>query len=79
MSIAFVANPFTGTAPVEVSIFDVAGRHVRTVARDRYTRGVHVVTWDGLDGKGARVASGHYFIRVTSGQTTETLKIVVLH
>ena len=78
MSISFVANPFAGEASVEVSIYDVAGRFVRAVANDRYPRGVHVVTWDGLDSRGARVSSGHYFIRVRSGETIETHKVVVV-
>jgi hypothetical protein len=49
---------------VEVAIYDIGGRLVRTLANRRFTAGVHDLTWDGMDDHGRRVANGVYFTRV---------------
>ena len=55
-------------ADVDVSVFDLAGRRVATLARGRFGPGAHVVPWDGrgADGSGAR--AGMYFVRGRIGQ-----------
>lgn len=49
---------------VEVGVYDVAGRRVRTLVRRSVGAGSHEVVWDGLDDAGARVPSGVYLCRV---------------
>jgi hypothetical protein len=49
------------SADVTFSIYDVAGRRVRTRADGVRPRGWHDVEWDGKDDRGARMASGLYF------------------
>ncbi len=51
-----------------VSIFDVAGRHVRTLVDDNLEAKVHEVKWVGDDDKGRTVAAGVYFYLVSSGE-----------
>ncbi len=52
-------------AAVELNVFDVSGRLVRSLASDeRREAGLHHVRWDGTDARGERVASGVYFYRV---------------
>jgi photosystem II stability/assembly factor-like uncharacterized protein len=51
---------------VRLSVYDAAGRRVRLLAAGRWAAGVHRVTWDGTDDRGARVANGIYF---ASGET----------
>jgi hypothetical protein len=79
LTIAF-ATVTVGGAPVEseVAIYDVAGRRVKTVARGRFADAVGVVKWDGRDNNGAPVASGIYFVRVTTAQSTHVRKLVIV-
>lgn len=62
---------------VRVSIFDVQGRVVRTLAEGFETAGEHAVHWDGRDARGSTLASGLYFYTLTSPDGTFTRKLVV--
>jgi len=79
-------NPFRGWADlrfvlrsparVEVRVFDLLGRQVRTVAAGHvFEPGAHVLRWDGLADDGARAGAGVYFIKVITpfGQKTATV------
>ena len=81
-------NPFSGatTIPVglvsggqvRIRIYDATGRLVRTVVDQSLAAGVQNVTWDGLDNRGTRVASGFYVVRVEAEgkHFTRMLKVV---
>ena len=58
---------------VEVSIFDVAGRRVKTLSENNLAPGEHHVEFDGAD-----LPSGIYFAHVTSGATHVTQKLMLL-
>ncbi|MDP2883910.1 MAG: FlgD immunoglobulin-like domain containing protein, partial [Ignavibacteria bacterium] len=49
---------------VEVTIYDVLGRKVRTLTQERVIAGFHQVVWDGKGERGVTVASGVYFYRL---------------
>jgi hypothetical protein len=51
---------------VQVKIFDVSGRLVRTLADRMFQAGEHNLFWDGTDDGGHRVARGVYFSNFTS-------------
>jgi hypothetical protein len=53
---------------VRVSIHDVSGRLVRTLAAGQKAAGTHRVGWDGTGADGRRVASGVYWIRLNCGE-----------
>jgi hypothetical protein len=77
MRMSFVVSDAAG-AEVEMSVFDVAGRHVATLARGRYDAGPHVVQWDGRGLDGARARTGMYFVRGRIGSadvTTSVMKV----
>jgi hypothetical protein len=65
-------------ALVDLSIFDVAGRHVATVHRGTAGARRTDLTWDGRDDSGREVASGVYFARLTAGSDVRARKIVLL-
>jgi hypothetical protein len=84
-----VPNPFNpstqirydvpeGGARVTLRVFDVHGRLVRTLEDAAKPAGVYTVPWDGRDSRGARLASGVYFIRIESGSVTFTHKTTLL-
>ena len=56
------------TERVELKVYDVAGRLVRTLVSGPYAAGHHQVFWDGRDGAGRNVASGTYYARLTAGR-----------
>jgi hypothetical protein len=68
----------TGGGRVEVSIFDVSGREVRTLVDGFRPAGPGEVTWDGLDDAGSPVATGVYFARLDIDGTTASGKLMVL-
>jgi hypothetical protein len=71
------SQPRGGFARLDV--FDINGRHVRTLAEGLIPAGVHSETWDLADKTGVRVGAGLYFARVsTAGEQPRTQRITVL-
>jgi hypothetical protein len=55
--------------PVDLRVFDVRGREVRSLVRETRGAGSHTVTWDGRDARGGGAPAGIYFVRLeTAGQ-----------
>jgi hypothetical protein len=63
---------------VLLEIFDVSGRHVRTLVDRRMSAGRHSENWDGKDTAGNQVASGVFFYRLRVGDKAFTRKCVLL-
>ena len=64
---------------VEVRVFDVTGRSVKTVANRVFAGGTeHVVVWDGTDEAGNKVKSGVYFYQLKTPTWTSQKKLAVL-
>lgn len=79
-------NPFAGTtyltygvteahSHVEISVFDISGRRVRTLVSGIQEPGRHTVAWDGTTQGGARVTSGVYWIRQTIGDHARRVNV----
>ena len=51
-------------AKVQLKIYDILGRQVRTLVNENKAAGSYLKTWDGLDQSGNRVSSGLYFYRL---------------
>jgi hypothetical protein len=66
------------TQTVELAIFDVRGRLVRSLHTGTKTQGLHETPWDGIDKRGTAVASGVYYVRLVGERETMTRKIVLL-
>ncbi|HWQ81081.1 MAG TPA: T9SS type A sorting domain-containing protein [Ignavibacteria bacterium] len=76
-------NPFNQTSifkfqcsmkgHVNVSVYDIAGREVRTLVNETLQPGTYEVRFDG-----SGLNSGVYFVRMTAGDFTETRKTVLL-
>jgi hypothetical protein len=61
---------------VEVAVFDLSGRRVRTLVSARLVAGPHVATWDGRDERAALAPSGAYVVRLVSGGVSASRKLV---
>jgi hypothetical protein len=66
------------SGPVRLSVFDVAGRLVRTLVDDSMPQGSHEAVWDGTDSSGRAVGSGSYLARLEFGGRVETVRMVVV-
>jgi len=65
---------------VEVRVFDIAGRAVRTLLDAEVPSGRQTVVWDGMDDGGAAVANGVYFYRIeTPHDGSLSARFVVTH
>jgi hypothetical protein len=65
-------------APVRLSIFDAAGREVRTLIQATQAPGGYSIRWDGRDDLGGELSAGAYFYRLRAGDAEEVRKMVLL-
>lgn len=63
---------------VEVKIYDMLGRYIRTLAQAEQNAGGQSVKWDGRDSAGLNVASGIYFCQLKSGSAVQVRKMMLL-
>jgi len=61
-----------------IDVYDVAGRHIRTLRSGDASAGVHIARWDGTNNTGDRVAAGVYFARLSTEGTAEVTRKIVL-
>ena len=60
---------------MEISVYDIQGKKVRSLYSGWMDRGTHSITWDGKEDAGKSVPSGLYFISFKTNSHTETRKI----
>jgi hypothetical protein len=63
---------------VQLSVYNVLGQNVKELVNQNMDAGSHVVTWDGRADDGTSVASGVYFYRLTAGNFSRTMKMMML-
>ncbi|MBI5868498.1 MAG: M6 family metalloprotease domain-containing protein [candidate division Zixibacteria bacterium] len=63
---------------VDINLFDILGRHVRTLVGETQPAGPHGITWDGTDQSGEPVSSGVYFARLSSSGQSNVRKMVLV-
>lgn len=81
-------NPFNGSTRIEyqimdfglvdVRIFDLFGREVKSLSKSVLVPGVYKIDWDGQDSNSRPVASGAYCVRVQLATTVVTNKILLI-
>jgi hypothetical protein len=67
------------SAAVRISVYDLAGRLVRTLAEGVMEPGRYRVAWDGKDVHGARAANGMYFVHVRIGAEMRQLRVMFVN
>jgi aminopeptidase N len=66
------------SAQVEVVILNLRGQVIKRLVSGNLVDGVHRVTWDGQDDKGAAAASGLYLYRLRAEGYNETRKLLLI-
>jgi hypothetical protein len=75
---ATIAFSIPQTCHVELDVFDVSGRCVRTLIRGERPAGAQWISWDGIDDAGQPVSSGVYLYRLGAGGRVLSKKMVLL-
>ena len=65
-------------AHVDLSIYDIEGKLVKTLTDGPLEAGYHESAWDGTDIRGNPAVSGVYFYRLKAGKQVLTRKLVLL-
>lgn len=63
---------------VKLCIYDAAGHYVRTLVSGERDAGFHLVSWNGCDDSGQKVASGVYFYQLASNEMVCSKKMMLL-
>ncbi|MCD4818622.1 MAG: T9SS type A sorting domain-containing protein [Candidatus Cloacimonetes bacterium] len=82
-------NPFNPTttikfsiendSKIELSIFNVKGQKIKTLANNQFAQGLHLLIWNGDDEFGKPVSSGVYYYKLNvNGKTEEVKKCLFL-
>ncbi len=81
-------NPFTENTTVYyalssgdfifIDIFDVRGKHVKTIQSGYQSGGKHMVSWDGTNNEGNNVKSGVYYFNLSGNNCSAVQKIIKL-
>ena len=72
--------PFRMEVPgmVDIQIFDINGKHIKTLLNERKDYGDYQVVWDGTDENGHFQPSGVYFYKITLDQKYSEIKRMAL-
>jgi len=65
-------------AEVRLKIFDVQGRHVRTLVNQPQPAGRYAITWDGRNERGESIASGVYLYQLRAGTFAQTRRMALV-
>ncbi len=62
----------------ELTVFNIAGQQVRSLASGEFSAGVHSVPWNGCDQNGVPVSSGIYLSRLTYRDNVVTSRMTLV-
>jgi len=65
-------------APVELVIYDLSGKRLRTLVKATQEQGIRTVTWDGRNEQGGVMATGVYVYRLQAGSYVQSKKMILL-
>jgi hypothetical protein len=81
-------NPFNPTtqirydlsddANVNITIYDIMGRSIRSLVNNNQTAGYRSIRWDGKNNLGEGVSAGMYIYMIQAGEFRQTKKMVLL-
>ncbi len=81
-------NPFNPTtkfkfslpkeSDVTIVVYDIMGRVVKVLVKDKYIAGKYEVDWNGTNSMDNQIASGVYFYKIVAGGYTDVKKMIML-
>lgn len=65
-------------AKVNISVYNVSGRFVRTLINKQQRAGNYIIQWDGRNENGISIASGVYFYSLQYGEYTDVKRCIFI-
>jgi len=65
-------------AMVNITIYDMIGRRIKTLIKNEQATGYRTVVWDGCNDAGLPVSPGLYLYTIKAGNYVQTKKMVLL-
>jgi len=65
-------------AMVNITIYDIMGRSIRSLVKSRQTAGYRLVRWDATNDKGESVSAGMYFYTIQAEDFRQAKKMILL-
>jgi hypothetical protein len=63
---------------VQISIYDVRGKKIRTLVNSYKPAGKYSITWDGCDNRKVRLSTGVYLIRMKANEFSTSRKVLLV-
>ena len=63
---------------INIAIYDMLGRHVKTLVNQTQDAGYRSVIWDATNDYGKHVSAGIYLYQIQAGEYISTKKMVLL-
>ena len=63
---------------VQLVIYDLLGRKVRTLVNENYSPGMYVIRWDAMNDNRNPVSSGAYIYRIKAGEFIDHKKMILM-
>jgi hypothetical protein len=64
--------------PVELGVYDIAGRRVALIANGKFLGDAETFSWDGMTDRGKPAPTGFYFFRLIAGEEEATRKMLLI-
>ncbi|TET76796.1 MAG: T9SS type A sorting domain-containing protein [Candidatus Cloacimonadota bacterium] len=61
-----------------LKIYDISGKHVKTLVDEVHDAGVYRFKWDGKNNRGKRVSSGTYFVKFKAENYNSLKKVILI-
>ncbi|MFO7653144.1 MAG: C25 family cysteine peptidase [Candidatus Krumholzibacteriia bacterium] len=74
----FVPGRGSDDGRLDLAVYDLKGRRIRTLHRGGIAEGWHTWTWDGRDDGGRDLSSGLYFLRAQTGERAVVHKMTLV-
>ncbi len=76
--VTLITYDLAGDGQVDLSVYNIVGRKVKTLVNEYQTAGRKATAWYGVDDSGNSLSAGMYFYRLTAGGIVFTKKMVLM-
>jgi flagellar hook assembly protein FlgD len=60
---------------ISLEIYDISGKLVKNLMKEKLQQGTYIITWNGKDNSGKQAATGIYIANLCSGSLNKSVKM----